>query len=419
MDNIEKGKYKNLQDIKLEFDQNKMWSEIEISTRNKKRRFVMFWIFGILIFTLIGSLILNNKNHSSNNNITNSKYSSIPLNDTKKNIEIKEKISSQSGNSGNVTISSKKNTDKNLTAFSINRKSESNHSIKENEINHTLNTDSSKSLTTDTYFKNKLSTTIINKKNNFQNVSISIIKLPIYLNRILNDKIFDLRIPAKVKIKTGLGSLIFDAFVSYGFVSHDFTGENRSFSKRKDTETPLDEIGLGINISKRIYKGFYIKTGLNYYRITTKVYYNLNTIDNIVDLDSKDIPKEFIGREGIIIRSKKYTFFNRKNDLTIPILMGFQLKAKNSALTFEGGIGINIYSKYSGFFLNNALDFTKINQNINKSNIINYNVTFLYSKQVNNIQFYIGPSFRLIPSIKFNNYKENYKTLSVRFGIKI
>jgi len=126
---------------------------------------------------------------------------------------------------------------------------------------------------------------------------------------------------------------------------------------RKDTETSLDAVRIGLDLRWQHKSGFYIKPGVEYEQINERFDY-VFTRDTVLDqadqivatvYDINGTPSDSIGTARVV---ERYTLdkeiYNRYHSIDIPILIGYASQKNKFGWFVEGGASMNLWFKARG-----------------------------------------------------------------------
>ena len=177
---------------------------------------------------------------------------------------------------------------------------------------------------------------------------------------------------------------------------------------RRESETNLETIDLGIDLLVKHKSGIYISTGIDYIRSSRKLEYNIEntSVDSIMGISEifvNPISNDTTFQEGVIARTttnfRNKETFNNLHMLNIPIQIGASVNYNRWSFGIQGGALLNIALQHKGEILeseNTFYDLKTDNNNWFKDNLgVSYQASVLFGYHfTDNFQILGGPSYR-------------------------
>ncbi|MDX1940592.1 MAG: hypothetical protein SFU99_08570 [Saprospiraceae bacterium] len=154
----------------------------------------------------------------------------------------------------------------------------------------------------------------------------------------------------------GKTNFYFDILAAPGFAVRSLNPKEGDYARyantREQTELPRYTYSAALRLSMVTKPGVAVRTGVNYSEINERF---KHTIENEV----RTIITNIYGQNGEIIgtdttietSSRQVVANNRYRTLDIPILLGYEVSAKNMTLTVNGGAYINVMFNPNGEFI--------------------------------------------------------------------
>ena len=209
------------------------------------------------------------------------------------------------------------------------------------------------------------------------------------------------------------------------------TSDSESFLKRKENEKSLEGIQAALYGRLNHANGLYVKAGLSYLRMAEKMefdtfYTKIDTTIGIVsitesqDHDTLTIIYGEIYEEYEISKNLRKHYYIHQYDF--PISLGYSKRFGANYFEVEGGININLSTRYSGYIYSDSETFIPAEgADLFKKNVgIGYFLSAYYRRQISNHgSLYVGPRYTK-RSGKFNDdnnvIQQNYSSLGIHFG---
>lgn len=221
------------------------------------------------------------------------------------------------------------------------------------------------------------------------------------------------------------------SFVGRNLEAKDSTGIEL-LNLREKTERVLEsyQVGLGFTLGHRT--GFGLSSGLNYTQINERFEYKttvlaVDTINDVkylvVNLNNDTIP--IYGDVPLTTKTTFYKkYYNKLRMVDIPILAGYDIKLRNTAIGLQAGVFVNIRLETAGQILKSATetielqDASFIKKNIGLSYYFGASAGYMFN---DNIEAYIAPFVRHFPkSIATGSYElqQRYNLFGINMGAR-
>ena len=123
------------------------------------------------------------------------------------------------------------------------------------------------------------------------------------------------------------------------------------------------------------------------------------TISNLADLERGQIPAEYVGREGYLIRVRDSIFFNQHRLVNLPIRASYLIKVNGIRLRPELGLVINLSQNSEDYFNSDLLNIPSQNNYFKNRIGMSYRASCkVLIPTGKKFSFYIRPSFEWNPS---------------------
>ncbi len=390
LNNLERGQLKGLQNQETDFDLDAMWKNIEPQTK-KRRSFFWFWSGGgaSLLLLFAGLFLYNSPATSTSIGDLTNETERLNL------IEVETVNSAIENTKSIVTTSSpSQKTDKPLTSsktkIAVSKKLKTDNQIK----TKTPISNNSPSNSTKTAIKEKVSFRNVETKKSLDDLplvnqkSAEIPSIPHTKKREKKANTSDQKKEQKTTTSTLLEKLpLLSVFVKkdlkappiitplkkpkfalsfFGGVGYQFKTlklKDREFRPitldlRNSSESVVGSFVFGMEIDRTINEQWSIGTGFELIVHSEKMLVENRTITNLDDLDRRQLPDFYIGREGYLIEVNDSTYFNHHRLLNVPIRVSYLFKYKKLRLMPEAGLVFNIFQK-SGGHIKNSFDRTE------------------------------------------------------------
>ncbi len=388
-----RGDLQNLQNQETDFDQNAMWKNIN-PEKKKRRSFIWFWLVGgagmILLFTgLFFYTVVENDSTAvvATRPEKSTKVLPVPvISNSAKKINT-ENISSNTTQHSSTTSENKNSQNEDLNLINISQEKFNSTDNKRKGFYHLADKIDLKNLSTK---PGKLSAET--KRRATDNKPLAIFPKKEtekqktntrWLAALPNIPQLQLNYPA-IKLTTAIlpdevdkevapkseegpseeGPIIpnkntrftLSAFagIGYQFRTLQYNGESEEsalLTVRNSSETVLESLAFGFEIDKNIGKKWTIGLGVEMIQHTEKMVLENRTIDNLADLNREEIPDQYQGNSGFLIRFQDAIFYNQHRLVHLPIRLGYRFQYKKIRLVPELGIVLNLSQYSSGHIL--------------------------------------------------------------------
>ncbi len=186
--------------------------------------------------------------------------------------------------------------------------------------------------------------------------ALQIAALPLALKQVKTLEELPIQASGCADFKGGKTKFYFDIMAAPGFAARSLDAKGSDYAKyastRKETESPRYTYSAALRLSAVTAPGIALRTGVNYSEINERFEH---TIENEV----RTIITNIYGQNGEIIgtdttvetTSRQIVANNRYRMLDIPLLVGYEVSAKNLTLSLNGGAYINVMFDPNGEFL--------------------------------------------------------------------
>lgn len=186
--------------------------------------------------------------------------------------------------------------------------------------------------------------------------ALQITALPIALQQIEAMQSPQIQASGCADFKGGKTKFYFDIMAAPGFAARSLDAKGSDYAKyastRKETESPRYTYSAALRLSAVTAPGIALRTGVNYSEINERFEH---TIENEV----RTIITNIYGQNGEIIgtdttvqtTSRQIVANNRYRTLDVPLLVGYEVNAKNLTLSLNGGAYINVMFSPDGEFI--------------------------------------------------------------------
>jgi len=401
-----------------EMNDNLMWSRIEKEMDKSKSKPVFFyWIYAAILLITLGltyTLINGNNRYNSNN------YKNI--------VKINTKIEENENNA--VLINTNIKNNKQQKSKSIG----SDKFLKKDDI-RTNKVFEKKVSQEEIIFNSPVSKTNDNNRSLHPSHSIPIRKYFV----IQADKIRKISLGPTGNItsitdKTKTDQSLFVIGLSgLGYsISNTEYDKNVPWQYRKfQKERDLYNYSFSIKIAKPIYKNIFVSLGVNYQ----------NKITNFRDKETTIKLEYFQSDSAYVIRNtstylsgertktttttKKYSYYNRTSEWSIPFGLGYIWTNKNNSLILNAGMQFRFNSRFSGYTVspgNEIKKYESFHNSINKHlGLSQVDLSALYSRKLtSNIEILLGLQgvLPLSPDYSIDTYISKSQFLRVVTGLK-
>lgn len=211
--------------------------------------------------------------------------------------------------------------------------------------------------------------------------------------------------------------------------------QNNYLSTRKDSETQLETLHIGLDVSRQLHKHFYLKSGINYSRNTRRFINESYTTqrdtlpDAILAIVVNTVTNDTTFQTGELVLNntqiERNTRFNQHHSIDIPIQLGFKFNKNRWAFGAEAGILVNVLTKRKGTIFdedNTFYDLKKDEQNWFKKNTgISAIVAAKAAYQFNeNWSITASPTYRFSNKLSTNDnpIRERTRGFGINLGIQ-
>jgi len=212
------------------------------------------------------------------------------------------------------------------------------------------------------------------------------------------------------------------------------TSGNKLLQNRLNSETPLENIQIGVLAGVHHHTGFNVMAGLQYTRITER-------FENTVTVISRDsvpgIVKLIVLPNGDTIREEgqvpvvttttfRKKYYNRYKLIDIPLLLGYEKQINNLRLGLQAGVFANINLSTEGRIFDEEsllVDIGSGQENIFKTSVgLSYYVSFSVGYEMaSGITLHFAPYLHHYPG-RFTNddylLAQKYSLLGIKAGIQ-
>ncbi len=453
----------HIKNVELDFDQNEVWSNIQREQKKGKKKFFFWWsslLMGILIvvalFYILDSTSQKDIEVKQNTeSIQDQNQENFILNESLPNEKIiEEKIvenyesrihdhNKSTVSASEVLIESNSNTtSRPIESTEVNRiaQYENNNSIitTPNHIDKSLN----KSAADHVENKNSLSSdhnnllsnyTRVDAQNNSSNGTLSkllsidnvpgidISKLD-FTSRMIptldqenNDWLITDEVEYHVRKKFEVCAL-----AQYGLLQRSLKSNNRelySTVQREESEEVLDHSILGMQVNIPITNRYFMTTGLELNRLSTKLEFSDASVRPLT-LD--DLPNGVQNVSGFVVMNSNNKYYNHVDLVNVPLLFGARWNQTKWTESFSIGTTINLYSSSRQLMLDewNLLvdNSEQVKSKFNNSYLLSASLAYkLWSK----FEWSMQASFRYTPNIMDNQsrYSQSYRSYLLGTGI--
>ena len=212
------------------------------------------------------------------------------------------------------------------------------------------------------------------------------------------------------------------------------TSGNRLLQNRLNSETPLENIQIGLLAGVHHHTGFNVMSGLQYTRITER-------FENTVTVVSRDsvpgiirlivLPNgDTIREEGqvpvVTTTTTRKKYYNRYNLIDIPLLLGYEKEINNLRLGLQAGVFANIRLSTEGRIFDEEsllVDIGSEQNNIFKTSVgLSYYLSFSVGYEMaSGITLHFSPFLHHYPGRFTNdNYllAQKYSLLGIKAGVQ-
>lgn len=186
--------------------------------------------------------------------------------------------------------------------------------------------------------------------------AIQIAALPLALKQVEFSQKLPLEASGCANFKGGKTKFYFDIMAAPGFVARSLDAKGSDYARyastREETESPRYTYSAALRLSAVTAPGIALRAGVNYSEINERFEH---TIENEV----RTIITNIYGQNGEIIgtdttvetTSRQVVANNRYRTLDIPLLVGYEVSAKNLTVSLNGGAYINVMFDPEGEFI--------------------------------------------------------------------
>jgi len=369
LNNMERGGLGKLKKFESDFDENAVWQSIE----SKKKRKPVFWIWmsgALFIAAVIGGLYVLNFDENSTQNIDNQfvekqvvsenetvdKEVGIEKEQIIENLSLesveervtfsKEKIAAKS--KSNVEQTSFSNqpeaiiSDSELELFNeqIKQKDEAlklNDFQKDAELNFPANSEKAnpkiQTKSIESIQSLPFATTVIETETKFDSDFKNLKDLPISIRK--KNNLF-------VSVFSGIGYQIKSLNSKADFPNQEY------IDLRNRHETVLESVTFGLDLDKKLTDRWFLGAGLEMVFHNEKLTISESRVEHIDDLAPEDVPADFEGQNGFLVRSKISEYHNQYRLLNAPIRLSYLIHFKKIRLLPEVGVVFNISQSAAG-----------------------------------------------------------------------
>lgn len=470
----------HIKDIELDFDQNEVWANIQREQKKEKKKVLFWWssiflglLFIVGIYHVLDSTLFG-KTETSNQEVVKNISSELRNSKTVKNdasndfviIEneqsTKETIFQKTDNSTTIENITLENTPNNLQSFdetttnnmidkvvtSITNLVESREEnlnsisiinqedyqednkegrINNEEVNHSFAVDSqTKSIDNRSYELFVDSEVISGRLEEL----ILVASLPSLEQSELD---YEINVDAPTSELTNYLSgtdavetmlkrkVSFLAIAEYGKLQRTLksnNGNSLALSTRQESETVLDHSVVGLQINIPMTKQFFIATGIEYNRLTTKLEFGTTSVR---PLSTDDFPDGLQGVSGFVINNSNSKYYNHIDLVNIPVLIGAKWNQSRWSETLSVGTTVNLHSSSRQLYLDewNSLqdNSSGVKSKFNNSYILRAGLGYNFWSQ---FEWSIYASYRYTPNVMNNesNYSQSYQSYLLGTGIR-
>lgn len=196
----------------------------------------------------------------------------------------------------------------------------------------------------------------MNPASPMQASALQIAALPLALEQVEFSRELPLQASGCADFNGGKPKFYFDVMAAPGFAARSLDAKGSDYAKyastRKETESPRYTYSAALRLSAVTAPGIALRTGVNYSEINERFEH---TIENEV----RTIITNIYGQNGEIIgtdttvetTSRQVVANNRYRTLDIPLLVGYEVNAKNLTVSLNGGAYINVMFDPEGEFI--------------------------------------------------------------------
>ena len=250
------------------------------------------------------------------------------------------------------------------------------------------------------------------------------IKSLVYDNTLDNIDLDNLIIPAKTEPLKESKKQIFaiNTIAEYGFLVRDVAlGEEglSSFAleQREKTETAMDHMILGVNLSMPIGKIFYISSGVEYQRMTEKIEFSESALR---PLRQDDLPVGSLNSQGFVISKSSSVYYNHLDFINVPLEVGIRLSQSRFSQFASIGTSINISTSGRQLYRNEFQELVdntdSIKKNFNNSYVLKAGISY---SLLSNLDWSLHASYRYLPNVsaRTSNFEQSYQSYMLGTGI--
>lgn len=436
LNNLGRGDLHNLQNQETDFDQAAMWKNIN-PEKKKRRPFLWLWLAGSLGMALLLAGIFFNDPVKNNSTpiitISENKASAtLPENE---NLNPDEKINSKRQT---VELNNNKAISKNKTNAIENKNTSpeymdtSTSTMVQAEQPEEKMVRGKKTFAVPDQYLTKTKQTIPTKKSSeiifrkgdqkTQTLRLATLpKIPQKLLKYPTNTLKPARIPVEREVvntseleaelseespvipnKTPRFTLSTFAGIGYQFrtlQSKSEAGNPTLLNTRNSSETILESIVFGFTADRNIGKKWTVGLGLEMIRHREKMILQNRRIDNLASLDREEIPDQYRGNNGFLIRFQDSVFYNQHRLVNLPIRFGYRLQYKNIRLFPELEMVLNLSQKSSGHILTRFGTSEKINRFFSNQFGLSYRIGCkVLIPTGRKFMFYVRPNFEWNPN---------------------
>ena len=465
----------HIKDIELDFDQNEVWSSIERAQKKEKKK-IFFWWSSLFagLFVVVGLFYVLDSSMSADTKIKNVEVTQnlsgeIQMSVSTKN-ELKNDLNfsrdivheniereensdksnyegeSNSVTTNNISISSDKKIIVDLSLGDASPNIKSNEAS--NEVRNTFanNVDKgvsevevSEALSNYNYRDNLQTTPIESTLKNLiavkevvqdERKELSLITaLPMvdFLELIYSENIYP---PSGEALEYSIGAddveskferkIYLTAIAQYGLLQRSLTSnEDNSLglSLREESEAVLDHSVVGLQINIPIAQNYFIATGIEHNRFTTKLEYSSSFVR---PLNPDDLPVGLQNAYGFAIQNSNSKYYNHVDLVNVPLLIGVKWNQSRWTETLSVGTAINLYSSSRQLYLDEWNSLSDNSGNVKSK----FNNSYLFRAGLgynlwSQFEWSVYASYRYTPNIMDNEsqYSESYYSYLVGTGI--
>ncbi len=412
LENLERGQLQNLQNQETDFDQAAMWKNIEQS-KKKRRPFIWLWLGSGAGFVLVflGLFFYNNTLENNAKSLQTDIMESQPISAPET-----PSILTKSENSAIVSIAPIEEFPQKQTIAISSKNDLLPKQTKENYALATKSKNTNNEQVTPLYLDENLTQhknikyiefPNINPEKTQDDIRFSVKKAdkktlttlldqtPTISLDVLDFPERKIDIPIILPIKKPTLTIGVFAGIGYQFkqlspVDGDVVPE--IIKIRNKSESVLESLSFGMEIDKNIGEKWRVGTGVEMMVHNEKIVIENQTISNLADVDSRNIPSAYIDIEGFLLRRQTSIYYNQYQLINLPVRVSYLLSFKKIRLLPELGMVFNLHQKSRGVF-RTALAPTKEVSSYIKNRIgMRFGCKVLIPTR-RKFSFYLRPSF--------------------------